>query len=438
MSSGVRGRCEHRDAARGMIPSEGTREQSSRSHGGALEAFRVANFARYFVGQLVSNTGTWFQNLAISLIVVQVTGSASALALVTVAQFGPILLLAGVAGRLADTVSPRSILAATSACSIVVTCGLAVAVAQESPSLPWIYGLIVLSGCFHAFERVAAQAFIFELVGAELLRNAVVLSTVYISAARSIGPGLAGLAFLAVGPAACLLINAATYLAVLVAVLLIRPGDLHARIRPEGRGPSVRENLRAIRSNRALVVILVVNVVVTLAAMNMNVVLTSTVSLGFGGDAGELGAAHALNAVGAVVGGVLLARYARLGASTLVPACLLFSATLAVNAAAPSLLLFLFAAPLLGIGIGVYQGVLSGAAQGESEPHALGRTMSLVTLGQQGVAPLGALLVGVLIDVTSGQAALGVGAAVTACCGLAVYLALVRGRARTPERESGG
>jgi MFS family permease len=395
---------------------------------GAMGAFRVPNFARYFVGQLVSNTGVWFQNLAISLIVVQLTGSASALALVTVAQFGPIILFAGLAGRLADTVSPRSILIVTSSIAVVVTCALAVAVGQESPSLPWVYGLIAVSGSVQAFERVAAQAFIYELVGADLLRNAVVLSTVYISAARSIGPGLAGFAFLAVGPAACLIINAVTYVVVLIAVLLIRTSDLHARIMPEGRRATVRENLRAVRANRTLVVILVVNVVVTVAAMNMNVVLTSVVAIGFEGDAGALGATHALNAVGAVVGGVLLTRYAKLGAATLVPACLLFAATLAVNAAAPDLALFLIAAPLLGLGIGVYQGVLNSSAQQESEPHALGRTMSLVTLGQQGVAPLGALLVGVLIDFTSGQAALGIGAGVTAACGIVVYFALVHGR----------
>lgn len=324
------------------------------ARGGALGAFRVPNFTRYFAGQLVSNTGTWFQNLAISLIVVQLTGSASALALVTVAQFGPILLLAGAAGRLADTVSPRTILAATSAIAVIVTCGLAIAVAQETPSLPWVYGLI--------------------------------------------------------------------------AVLLIRPADLHARILPEGRRATVRENLREVRSNRTLLVILVVNVIVTVAAMNMNVVLTSVVSIGFDGDAGALGATHALNAVGAVIGGVLLTRYAKLGAATLVPACLLFAATLAVNAAVPTLALFLVAAPLLGLGLGVYQGVLNSSAQQESPPHALGRTMSLVTLGQQGVAPIGALLVGVLIDLTSGQTALGVGAAVTAMCGAVVYLVLVRGR----------
>lgn len=401
-------------------------DTGARAHSGSLSAFRVPNFTRYFVGQLLSNTGTWFQNLAISLIVVQVTGSASALALVTVAQFGPIILLAGPAGRLADTISPRRILMATSAAAVVVTGGLAMAVSPEEPSLPWVYGLIVVSGCILAFERVAAQAFVYELVGAGLLRNAVVLSTVYISAARSIGPGLAGFAFLTVGPAACLLINAASYACVFVAMLMIRTAELHARILPEGRRATVRENLRQVRSNRALMTILIVNVVVTIAAMNMNVVLTSVVSISFDGDAGALGAAHALNAVGAVVGGVLLTRYAKLGATTLVPACLLFAGTLAVNAAAPDLALFLVAAPLLGIGIGVYQGVLNSAAQQESPPHALGRTMSLVTMGQQGVAPLGALAVGVLVDLTSGQTALGVGAAVTAACGIAVYLVFRR------------
>src|SRR5690606_16055235 len=161
------------------------------------------------------------------------TGSASALALVTVSQFGPMLLLAPLAGRLADTVRPRTILLATSSTLGVLTLGLAAAVSVEEPQLPLVYGLIVAPGVVGAFERVAAQAFVYELVGGGLLQSGVVLSTVYISAARSIGPGLAGFAVLAVGPAACLLINAASYLAVLGALLLIRPAELVARPAPE-------------------------------------------------------------------------------------------------------------------------------------------------------------------------------------------------------------
>lgn len=399
---------------------------------GALSALRVPNFARYFTGQLVSNTGTWFQNLTISLIVVQLTGSASALALVTVAQFGPILLFAGLAGRLADTISPRSILAVATGVAAVITTGLAYVVAQAEPSLAWIYALIFAGGCAHAFERVTAQAFIYELVGPRLLGNGVVLSTVYISAARSIGPGLAGFAFLTLGPGACLLINAASYAVACIAMLLIRRTELHARIRRDGASPTVRENIREVAGNRPLLVILLVNVFVTLFAMSMNVVLTSVVAITFDGDAGALGLAHTLNAVGAVIGGILLARYAGVNATSLIPACLLFSASLAVNASAPTLLLFLLAAPLLGVGIGVYQGVLQSSAQSASPPHALGRTMSLMTLGNYGVAPFGALLLGLIIDLTSGRFALGIGAAATTVAAIVVYLTLVRGR---PRRE---
>lgn len=389
-------------------------------------ALRLPNFALYFYGQLVSQTGTWFQNLAISLLVLHLTGSASALALVTVAQFGPTLLLATVAGRLSDSLSPRTILLCTSAAAVFVTLGLAWAVSGEHPLLPVIYGLIVLSGTINVFDRVAAQAFIFELVGATLLQNAVVLSTVYISAARSVGPGLAGFAYAAFGPAACLLINACSYAGVFLALLLIRKRMLHPRPRVETGPVSTWSTIKEVRFNRPLLVLLIVNVIVTLTALNMNVVLTSVVSLSFAGTAVALGATHAFNAVGAIVGGLLVTRIRLVRVLTLVPACLVFAAALAVNSVAPNLAIFLAVAPLLGLGLGLYQGVLNSAAQGASPPHAIGRTMSLVTLGNIGMAPLGALAVGTLIDATSGRMALGVGAASCAVCASLVFLLLRR------------
>jgi len=393
---------------------------------GAFAALRMPNFSLYFAGQLVSNTGTWFQNLAISLIVVSATQSASALAMVTVAQFGPMMLLGGFAGRLADSVRPRAILLVSSLLATVVTLGLAWAVSSNDLSLPLVFGLIAVSGSIHAFERVAAQALIFELVGARLLQNAVVLSTVYVSAARSIGPGLAGFAFLVFGPAACMLVNAASYFCAFIALLLVRATKLHPRPRPEGERVSSWQTVRQLRHNRPLVVLLVVNVIVTVAAMNMNVVLTSVVSLTFDGDAGALGSTHALNAVGAIVGGLLLARFRSIGVAMLVPACLAFGAVLAVNSAVPSLALFLAAAPLLGLGIGFYQGVLNSAAQAASPPHEIGRTMSLVTMGNYGVAPIGALSIGFLIDWTSGQTALAVGCFACLFSAALVYFAVVR------------
>ncbi len=399
-------------------------------------AFRSGNFTRYFTGQLVSNVGLWFQNLALSLVVLELTDSARALALVTVAQFGPITLFGGLAGRVVDAVSARTVLLVTCVAATLTSAALALAVSQETTSLPLVYGLIALTGTAHAFERVASQALIYELVGPGLLHNAVALSTVYLSAARSIGPGLAGVAYLALGPAPCLLINAASYLAAVLALLLIRPATLHARPRAESASRSVLAALREVLGNRPLVVLLVVNVAVTVTAMNMNVVLTSIVYLGFGGDAGALGATHALNAVGAILGGLLVAGLRTSRVSYLVPGCLAFAVALAVNAAAPSLTLLLVLAPVLGLGIGTYQGLIYSAAQVSAEPHQIGRVMSLLTMGNVGMAPFGALYAGALVDATSGQTALAVGAAACLGCATLVTFTVLR-PARARRRAAG-
>jgi MFS family permease len=184
--------------------------------------------------------------------------------------------------------------------------------------------------------------------------------------------------------------------------------------------------VKQLRSNQPLAILLIVNVIVTIAAMSMNVTLTSIVTLSFEGDAGALGAAHALNAVGAIAGGLILARFRVVHIATLVPACLAFATVLLVNAAAPSLVYFLIAAPLLGLGLGFYSGVLNSAAQNAAPAHTIGRIMSLVTLGNVGVAPIGALIAGVVTDAFSGQMSLAFGAVACLFCSILVYVTVVR------------
>lgn len=397
----------------------------------ALEPFRVGNFSLFFSGQVLSNAGTWFQNLALSLVVVQVSGSAQALSLVTVAQFAPIMLLSVPAGWLADRWPPRRIVLLTSFASAVTVGVLAVQVSAADPSVASVLMCVVVLGVIHTFDRIASQTFVFELVGEELLTRAASLSTISLAAARSIGPGLAGLTFAGFGATVCMLVNAASFLVVFAFILAIRPAKLHARpTRPERR--SIVSSLRELRSNRPIVALLIVNVVVTMLALNLMLVLTATVTLTFGGDATALGAAHALNAIGAIVGGFVAASLARVSVRSLIPACLVFGAVLAANAASPTLSFFLWMAPLLGLGVGYYQGVLYGAAQGSVRPDEIGRTMSLVTLGNYGVVPFGALLLGSIIDATSGHAALGLGA--VGCLACAVFLAIVL-RARPEGRR---
>ncbi len=268
---------------------------------GALEPLRDRSFRLYFAGQVASHTGTWFQNLALQLVVLAATGSAQALGGVTIAQFLPILLVGMLAGRLADRVPPRTILIATSALAAVVAASLAFVVGGERPDLVTIYALVALLGTVQAFDRIAAQAIVFELVGPARLSRAVSLSTVALAAARSVGPGLAGVAFQQLGPQACMLLNAASFLLAGVSLLLIRPGRLHVRPRRDGAGAVRTPDL--LRDG-TLSTLLVVNTVIALLAMNFGLVLTATVSLSYGGDAAAVGATHALNAIGAIVGGL--------------------------------------------------------------------------------------------------------------------------------------
>ncbi|MFW0771081.1 MFS transporter [Arthrobacter koreensis] len=406
------------------------------SGAGPAGPFRYPNFSWYFTGQVLSNTGVWFQNLALQLVVLGATGSAQALSGITIAQFLPIFLLGIPAGRLLDRVAPRTVLLVTSLASAVVTASLVFVVTRD-PDLWLLYGMVGVLGSVQAFERVAAQTIIFELVGPDGLSKAASISTISLAAARSVGPALAGLTFQGLGPSACILINAAAYLLVFASRLRIRPDALHRRSsqaqqrpREEGVKAPAGPGAKALggpasgtfRRSRDVNTLLVVNVVISLLAMNFGLVLTSTVNLSYGGDAGAVGAVHTLNAVGAVLGGILAARRPRVSVRSMIAATGVFGAALALNAAAPTLLLFLAAAPALGIAVGYYQGIVNAAAQESVRPQFIGRMMSLMTMGSYGMVPFGALLMGWVIDASSGRVALAVSAVSALACLLVVLI----------------
>jgi len=412
------------EGLRGVPDGAGPSSAGAEILGGAPPGpFSNRSYRLYFAGQLVSNTGSWFQNLAISLVVLQATGSATALAWVTIAQFTPVFLVSPLAGRLADTVPIRRVLLCTSGASVAVAAGLIAVLGQSELNLSWLLGLLVLAGSCQGMERIAAQVFVYELVGPRLLKTGTVLTSVYVSVARFIGPGLAGFAFAAFGPVSCLAINAVSYVAVVIAVLLIRPADLHRRQSPRGSAEKIL--LRRLPVFPVVAALLAVNSVVAVTAMNMNVVITALVLGTHGGGAEHLGAAHALNAVGAVVGALILTRLRSLAFATLAPVFLVFGVALAANALAPSLVWFLALAPVLGLGIGLFSGTVNASAQSLVPPPVIGRMMSLVTMGTFGSIPFGALLAGALIDSAGARAPFLV-AAVACLANAGVVLVLAR------------
>lgn len=385
-----------------------------------LRPLRRRNFVLYFSGQIASNTGVWFQNLALSLWIVEETESARALALVTVCQFAPILLLSAVAGAAADTFRPRSILFVTAALSSLAAAMLALAASSGVDNLPVLLAIVAFSGVVQAFDRTTGQAFLFELVGARELGVAVSLNTVALSAARSIGPGIAGIAYAVAGPATCFGINAATYGFVIVALCSMNANRFVARpVRPAD-SDGARSAIGTLLADRTLRRLFATNIAVTVLAMNFMVVVTAMVTISLGAGAPQLGAAHALNAVGAVVGGLVVSTLSPVGPRVVALATTILGGALACAALSSNIVVFLVVSPILGLGLGSFQSSMGSTVQTLSPSHLLGRSSALLTMSSVGIAPIGAIIAGSIIDGASARWAMAVGTLACLVCGAVV------------------
>lgn len=196
----------------------------------ARRAFRslgVRNFRRFFIGQLVSLVGSWAQTTGISWLVLQLTGSPLALGTVTALQFVPVALLTLFGGVLADRLPKRKVLIVVQCVALVQAMALGILVVEDVVRLWHVYALAVVGGAVMAIEVPTRQAFVVELVGRDLLPNAVALHSSVFNAARVVGPGLGGVAIAAIGTEATFFVNAASFLAVIVAYATMRTDELH-------------------------------------------------------------------------------------------------------------------------------------------------------------------------------------------------------------------
>lgn len=199
----------------------------------AFRSLGVRNYRRFFLGQLVSLVGSWAQTTGLSWLVLKLTGSPLALGTVTALQFIPVAVLTLFGGVLADRLPKRQVLIAVQTVAILQATALGLLVLFDVVQLWHVYALAIVGGAVMALEVPTRQAFIVELVGRELLPNAVALHSSIFNGARVMGPALGGIAIAAVGTEATFFINAASFLAVIIAYLTLRTSELHP---PAGRG----------------------------------------------------------------------------------------------------------------------------------------------------------------------------------------------------------
>lgn len=215
-----------------MEPDEPSAPVPSASSG-TLRAFRHRDFTLLWVGALVSNTGSWLQNLAVPYVVYALTGSALWVGLATTAQFLPALVGGPVGGHLADTRERRRLLLVQLAIMAIFAAGLWWIWASGSRSVPLILLTASAIGLMWGMQMPAWQAFVNDLVPREDLVSAVSLNSLQYNAARSVGPAIAGVVIATRGPAAAFALNSLSFVVVLIALGLVRA---HSAVHKGGAG----------------------------------------------------------------------------------------------------------------------------------------------------------------------------------------------------------
>ncbi len=385
-------------------------------------AFQHPNFRRYFAGQVISSVGTWLQALAVTWLVLDLTGRSDRLGIAVALQFLPLLLLGAPAGVLADRVDNRRLLLMTSAVSAALALAFGIVVSTGTADLWVIYTLTLLSGVVLAVERPAMQALLFQLVGRDDLPSAVAANSSIMSVSRLVGPALGGAMVAVAGVASCFYANAVSYVGVLLAIVAISGRDLVARPIGARSSRNIRAGVAYVRTHPDVRRPLLVMVVVGSVALNFQTTFPSMVRFGFDRGAGAVGAAMSISAIGSILGGIYAAGITPNPPRTLVIALAGFSAMLLVFSAAPNYSTFVLLGIPLGFASACFQSINTVAVQQATEPSMQGRVMALHQMAWFGSTPIGALAMGWIIQNTSPRVPFVLGGLAT----LASATALVR------------
>lgn len=402
----------------------------------AFSSLRIYNYRLYWFGQLVSLTGTWMQRLAQAWLVLNLTHSPFALGTVSTIQFLPITLFSLWGGVIADRIPKRRLLIATQSIAAVQALCLAALTSLGMIKLWEIYILAGALGLSSAFDGPARQAFPVELVGREEVANAVALNSTLFNTSRIAGPSLAGIAIAGVGVAGCFWLNAASFLAVIAALIAMRPSQFFA-VPPRQRGSTlqlVRGGLAYAWRTPAIFVLLLALLFMGTFGYNFNVLLPlvaryllATNSLGYGFLFAALGAGSLAAALTLAYTRAQTLRMVLLGGACFV----ILLALLGLSHIYPLSLLVLL---LLGAASIAYSASTQTRLQVLVPDELRGRVMSLYTLLFAGSTPIGSFFIGG-VSQRWGVSTAVVAAALLAAIGLVVAWLYLRTRTAEEMRQ---
>jgi MFS family permease len=397
----------------------------------ALAALQVRNYRLFLSSQIVATTGLWMQRIAQDWLVLQLTGSVTAVGIAVALQFLPVLLFGLFGGVVADRYPKRTLLIITQSVASLMALTLGTLALSGVVQVWQVYAVATLLGFVTVVDNPTRQVFVAELVGDEHIRNAVSLNSSVFQFGALLGPALSGALIHAVGQGWSFLINAASCLVVVTMLVIIQPTapvrdarEEDARRSKGNAAPKgqLREGLRYIRRTSEVGWTIVLVATMGLFGLNMPVILAAFADHVFTAGVGGYSLFNSLTALGALSGALLSARRRGiLRLRTLVAALTILGVALVLASMAPSI--WLFGAILVGTGL-ITMLFLTGAnslIQMTAAAALRGRVMSVYILVMLGGQAIGGPTAGWLVDHYGARPTM------FACGGLVSVVALVAG-----------
>ena len=391
----------------------------------AFLALRHRNFRLFWFGQMISLMGTWMQTIGQAWLVLQLTHSAWLLGIVGALQFLPVMLLSLFGGVLADRLPKRTVLLFTQSFAMLQAAVLWTLVATGEVRLWHVLVLATLLGLTNAIDMPTRQAFVVEMVGREDLPNAIALNSSLFNLARIVGPGIGVLIIAWAGVAPLFLLNAISFIPVIIGLALIDLRGLYGRKEHivGGKGASaprqstmqsLREGLAYVVNTPSIFLIITVIGIVSLFGINFNVVLplfaTNVLNVGAEGF-GFISSAFGL---GSLLSALWLAWSNRKPSiQYLLVSAIVFCVVTALFAVSHIYALSLVLIAMVGFAMIAFSATANTTVQTVVPDHLRGRVMSVYMLVFAGSIPFGNLLTGGLAHLYGVQVALLIGVGIS-------------------------
>jgi MFS family permease len=372
----------------------------------SFTSLSVPNYRRYFIGQLISLSGNWMQIVAEMWLILSLTGSGLAVGITSALQFLPFLLFGAIGGLLADRVPKRDLLIVTQTLMAIPALTL-FGIYVSGAVTPWmVWALVFVRGSVNAIDNPTRQSFAIEMVGPDRVVNAVSLNNAIIHSARIVGPAGAGILIATLGVGPCFLLNALSFVAMIVALRAMNPAELRpAPVASRGRG-AVRAALGYVVRTPALAIPLGMMAVVGTLGYNFQVILPLLARFSFDGGAATYTALAVAMGVGSVAGALAAGARGSVGPRLLIAAAFGFGAVALLAAVAPSVPLEMAALIPLGAASVTFAAGVNSSLQLAADPAMRGRVMALYSIVFLGSTPIGGPIAGFLSQSIDPRAAL--------------------------------